>query len=199
MHRHVCGIIALLCSATKASAQGAPYGCPAGTECPDGIDCSAAWDCAACDIGEVSLGIEPCVKCEEQGKVANEQQSVCESCSAGKQPNVARSGCEEAAPTPGTCGADFVCTAEATNTKAKPAATVTADTVGTAAECCTAPVADGDCVGAGCTVTKDTPCPASIARRVALPLHRSICRSICRHPIGIPHSAGCGAERGEAR
>ena len=37
---------------------------------------------------------------------------------------------------PGTCGANFDCSGETTNTQAKPSGTVTADTPGTAAECC---------------------------------------------------------------
>jgi len=37
---------------------------------------------------------------------------------------------------PGTCGANFDCSGETTNTSARPSSTVTANTPGTAAECC---------------------------------------------------------------
>jgi hypothetical protein len=71
-----------------------PYTCAPGTGCPyDQASCSSQDDCAACGTGMASLGILPCVLCDELGKVATADQSVCEGCQAGRQPNTARSAC----------------------------------------------------------------------------------------------------------
>jgi hypothetical protein len=70
-----------------------PYNCGAGAACPEGVVC-AQDNCVACAPGWASLGTEACLSCNEQGQVAKSDQSVCESCSPGKQPNNERTACE---------------------------------------------------------------------------------------------------------
>eukprot|EP01052_Picozoa_sp_SAG31_P024648 SAG31_NODE_2111_length_6426_cov_4.423295_8_plen_750_part_01 len=70
-----------------------PYNCPAGSACPRGVDCVQDSDCERCPPGSVSLGVESCILCTEQGKVNNTEQSVCETCRAGTEPNAERSAC----------------------------------------------------------------------------------------------------------
>jgi hypothetical protein len=73
-----------------------PYKCEVGTGCPDGAaSCNSEDDCAKCGMGEASLGTEPCARCDEQGKVANSDQSVCQACTAGGKPNEQRSRCTD--------------------------------------------------------------------------------------------------------
>ena len=96
------GIECLDCAAPSAVNSGKtsctpPYQCTAGSSCPDGVDCSEQNDCEACAAGRASLGILPCVLCDEQGKVANVDQSVCVSCQPGSQPNALRASCEDCA------------------------------------------------------------------------------------------------------
>ena len=50
--------------------------------------------CVDCTAGTASLGDGDCVPCDEQGKVASSDQSRCESCGPGKQPNADRTACE---------------------------------------------------------------------------------------------------------
>jgi hypothetical protein len=69
--------------------------CLPGSACPDGIDCVAPdySQCVDCSAGFVSLGSAPCVLCDEQGKVANVDNTHCEQCSPGTQPMASRSAC----------------------------------------------------------------------------------------------------------
>jgi hypothetical protein len=74
----------------------APFKCDPGSSCPAGtVECGSQADCAACGTGMTSLGIEACVLCDNLGKVANADQTGCEQCTAGRQPNTARSACVE--------------------------------------------------------------------------------------------------------
>ena len=78
---------------TAHTACAPPFSCPAGHSCPAGVDCNQISQCVKCIVGNVSIGILPCEPCTEQGKAANSGQSICEACSAGKQPDVDRSRC----------------------------------------------------------------------------------------------------------
>ena len=78
-----------------------PFACPAGSSCvidgefePSG--CSSTDECTACPVGRASVGTAPCRECNtvsEPGRVANPDQSACESCSAAKQPAADKSAC----------------------------------------------------------------------------------------------------------
>lgn len=70
-----------------------PFTCPAGSSCPDGVECTAQAQCEQCAPGNFSLGVQPCAPCTEQGKVNNTQQSACETCEPGTEPNLQRSHC----------------------------------------------------------------------------------------------------------
>ena len=68
--------------------------CRPGTMCPDGETCNVEADCIECEPGTVGLGGD-CTACHLDGSVANQLQSACEQCFAGKQPNTNRSGCDD--------------------------------------------------------------------------------------------------------
>ena len=69
-----------------------PTVCNPGTTCL--IDtCNEASDCADCDVGSVSMGGE-CEQCPGDGRVANAEQSLCESCFPGLEPMDDLSGCQ---------------------------------------------------------------------------------------------------------
>ena len=51
--------------------------------------------CSQCKAGSVSLEGRECVACNEGNKVSNDRQTVCESCSPGKEPSSDRSACND--------------------------------------------------------------------------------------------------------
>ena len=56
-------------------------------------------DCDECltthNMSYVSLGNEQCYPCDDQGKTANADKSMCIACQAGQQPTANRTGCED--------------------------------------------------------------------------------------------------------
>ena len=69
-----------------------PYSCPAGNTCPTGDVCTEPVHCQQCPAGKVSLGVEPCVECVNQGQAATPDQSVCLQCGPGTKPEAAEAG-----------------------------------------------------------------------------------------------------------
>eukprot|EP01045_Picozoa_sp_COSAG04_P006799 COSAG04_NODE_341_length_16294_cov_8.682618_14_plen_2365_part_00 len=75
----------------------APFQCNAGTECKDASGCDDQDDCFACGVGNVSVSGGGCQPCAGLGaeKVANDDQSFCESCLPGRAPEANRSTCSD--------------------------------------------------------------------------------------------------------
>ena len=71
-----------------------PSRCTAGTECVNENGCDTQADCSQCPVGSVSASGAPCQRCSETGKVANNAQTFCETCSSGRAPSDDRSTCE---------------------------------------------------------------------------------------------------------
>eukprot|EP01043_Picozoa_sp_COSAG02_P028780 COSAG02_NODE_1761_length_11029_cov_46.691034_2_plen_1633_part_00 len=82
-----------------------PFECPAGSECVDAAGCgdenSGLTQCSACLAGSVSASGQRCVACTEPGKRANDDQTACESCGAGRQPSPDNATCAACSDLPG--------------------------------------------------------------------------------------------------
>eukprot|EP01047_Picozoa_sp_COSAG01_P050684 COSAG01_NODE_5151_length_4451_cov_74.855699_1_plen_750_part_10 len=78
-----------------------PFRCPKGTSCMingawDPVQCKSKSQCTKCPVGAVSIGTAVCTACNDKNnlnKVANADQSACDACSAGEQPNSNRTQC----------------------------------------------------------------------------------------------------------
>ena len=76
-----------------------PFRCTGGTYCPSNTSaCASQVECLQCAAGQVSTGQDygaptACDACDEPGKVANSDQTLCMSCTMGQEPADDRSQC----------------------------------------------------------------------------------------------------------